>query len=147
MKRRNFLRVLGGAAVAWPIAARAQQSQTRRIGALIIGNADAPSFLKELREGLREHGRIEGGDYGIELRSAEGQLGRLPELAADLVRLKVDVIVALFTPCALAAQQASREIPIVILSGDPLGTGLVQSLSRPGANITGLSQMGAETHA
>jgi len=147
MKRRSFLGALGGAAVAWPIPAWAQQSPTKPIGALVIGNADAPSFLKELNDGLHDRGRIEGRDYAIELRSAEGQLGRLPGLAADLVRLKVDVIVALFTPCALAAQHATRDIPIVILSGDPLGTGLVQSLSRPGANITGLSQMGAELHA
>ena len=119
----------------------------KRIGALVIGNADAPSFLTELRKGLRDLGRIEGQNYAIELRSAEGQLGRLPQLAAELVGLKVDVIVALFTPCALAAKQATHEIPIVILSGDPIGTGLVQSLSRPGANVTGLSQMGAETHA
>jgi putative ABC transport system substrate-binding protein len=146
MRRREFLGTLGGA-VAWPIVARAQQSQMKRIGALVIGNADAPSFLTELREGLRDLGRIEGQNYAIELRSAEGQLGRLPQLAAELVGLKVDVIVALFTPCALAAKQATHEIPIVILSGDPIGTGLVQSLSRPGANVTGLSQMGAETHA
>src|SRR4029078_3309138 len=118
------------------------QSLVRRIGALTIGNADAPSFLRSLNEGLRELDRVEGRDYMIELRSAEGQLGRLPQLAEELVQLKVDVIVALFTPCALAAQKATRDIPIVILSGDPLGTGLVQSLSRPGANITGLSQMG-----
>jgi putative tryptophan/tyrosine transport system substrate-binding protein len=146
MRRREFLGTLGGA-VAWPIVARAQQSQMKRIGALVIGNADAPSFLTELREGLRDLGRIEGQNYAIELRSAEGQLGRLPQLAAELVGLKVDVIVALFTPCALAAKQATHEIPIVILSGDPIGTGLVQSLSRPGANVTGLSGMGAETHA
>jgi putative tryptophan/tyrosine transport system substrate-binding protein len=146
MRRREFLGTLGGA-VAWSIVARAQQSQMKRIGALVIGNADAPSFLTELREGLRDLGRIEGQNYAIELRSAEGQLGRLPQLAAELVGLKVDVIVALFTPCALAAKQATHEIPIVILSGDPIGTGLVQSLSRPGANVTGLSQMGAETHA
>ncbi len=147
MRRREFIGALGAAAAVWPSAALAQQSHTRRIGALVIGNADAPSFLKALNEGLRELGRVEGRDYVIDLRSAEGHLGRLPELAAALVKLKVDVIVALFTPCALAAQQATRDIPIVILSGDPLGTGLVQSLSRPGANITGLSQMGAETHA
>jgi putative ABC transport system substrate-binding protein len=146
MRRREFLGTLGGA-VAWPIVARAQQSQMKRIGALVIGNADAPSFLTELRKGLRDLGRIEGQNYAIELRSAEGQLGRLPQLAAELVGLKVDVIVALFTPCALAAKQATHEIPIVILSGDPIGTGLVQSLSWPGANVTGLSQMGAETHA
>jgi ABC-type uncharacterized transport system substrate-binding protein len=95
---------------------------------------------------MRELGHIEGQHYLIEFRSAEGQLGRLPELASELVRLKVDVIIALFTPCALAAKQATREIPIVILAGDPLGTGLVTSLARPGENVTGLSQMGAETH-
>ena len=145
MKRRDFIALAGGAVVAWPLVARAQQSQMKQIGVLVIGNADVPSFGKELREGLRELGRIEGQHYVIELRSAEGQLNRLPELAAELVRLKVDVIVALFTPCALAAKQATREIPIVILAGDPLGTGLVESLSRPGANITGLSQMAAET--
>ena len=111
------------------ICSDAAFTSTKRIGALVIGNADVPSFLKELNEGLRERGRIEGRDYAIDLRSAEGQLGRLPGLAADPVRLKADVIVALFTPCALAAQHATRDIPIVILSGDPLGTGLVQSLS------------------
>jgi putative ABC transport system substrate-binding protein len=117
-----------------------------RIGVLVIGNADVPLFGAELREGMRELGHIEGQHYLIEFRSAEGQLGRLPELASELVRLKVDVIIALFTPCALAAKQATREIPIVILAGDPLGTGLVTSLARPGENVTGLSQMGAETH-
>jgi putative tryptophan/tyrosine transport system substrate-binding protein len=146
MRRREFLGTFGGA-VAWPIVARAQKLQMKRIGVLVIGNADAPSFLTELREGLRDLGRIEEQNYAIELRSAEGQLGRLPQLAAELVGLKVDVIVALFTPCALAAKQATHEIPIVILSGDPIGTGLVQSLSLPGANVTGLSQMGTETHA
>ena len=145
MKRRDFIALLGGA-TAWPLAAHAQQSPMNRIGVLVIGNADVPSFGKELREGLRELGRIEGQHYVIEFRSAEGQLSRLPELAAELVRLKVDVIVALFTPCALAAKQATREIPIVILTGDPLGRGLVESLSRPGANVTGLSQMAAEAH-
>jgi len=141
VRRRDFLCLVGST------AARAQQLQTKRIGALVIGNADVPSFRQQLREGLRELGRVEGQHYVVELRSAEGQLSRLPELAAELVRLKVDIIVALFTPCALAAKEATREIPIVILSGDPLGTGLVESLSRPGANITGLSLMGAETHA
>jgi len=118
-------------ALAWPMQLMHRVSQ----------------LLTELREGLRDLGRIEGQNYSIELRSAEGQLGRLPQLAAELVGLKVDVIVALFTPCALAAKQATDEIPVVILSGDPIGTGLVHSLSRPGANVTGLSQMGAETHA
>ena len=126
MKRRALLGILGGT-VAWPLVARAQQPKMSRIGVLVIGNADVPLFGSELREGLRELGRIEGQHYLIEFRSAEGQLGRLPELASELVRLKVDVIIALFTPCALAAKQATREIPIVILTGDPLGTGLVAS--------------------
>ena len=145
MKRRVLLGILGST-VAWPLVARAQRPKMGRIGVLVIGNADVPLFGSELRGGLRELGRIEGQHYLIEFRSAEGQLGRLPELASELVRLKVDVIIALFTPCALAAKQATREIPIVILSGDPLGTGLVASLSRPGGNVTGLSGMGAETH-
>jgi putative tryptophan/tyrosine transport system substrate-binding protein len=146
MRRRNFIALLGGA-TAWPLAARAQPSRMKRIGALVIGNVDVPSFLKELREGLNEFGRIDGQDYAIELRSAEGELSRLPALASELVRLKVDVIVALYTPCALAAKEATRDIPIVILAGDPVVTGLVASLSRPGANVTGLSQMGGEAHA
>src|SRR3954451_19909278 len=145
MKRRVLLGILGST-VAWPLVARAQRPKMSRIGVLVIGNADVPLFGRELREGLRELGHIERQHYLIEFRSAEGQLGRLPELASELVRLKVDVIVALFTPCALAAKQATRDIPIVILTGDPLGTGLVESLARPGANITGLSQMAAETH-
>src|SRR3954447_3321201 len=141
MRRRGFLGMMGGT-VAWPLVTRAQHTKLSRIGVLVIGNADVPLFGSELREGLRELGRIEGQDYLIEFRSAEGQLGRLPELASELIRLKVDVIIALFTPCAIAAKQATREIPIVIVTGDPLGTGLVESLSRPGGNITGLSQNG-----
>ena len=145
MKRRKFITVLGGAA-AWPLIAYAQEPKVRRVGALLIGNADMESFQKELREGLRELGYTEGQNIVFEFRSAEGILDRLPGLAAELVRLKVDVIVALYTPCGLAAKEATREIPIVLLTGDPLGTGLVTSLARPGGNITGLSMMAAETH-
>src|SRR3954447_23185457 len=142
MKRRAFMKSLAGLAAAWPLTALGQQGKLSRIGVLVIGNADVPGFGRELREGLRELGRNEGQHYILEFRSAEGQLVRLPELASELVNLKVDVIVALFTPCALAAKQSTREIPIVIVTGDPLGTGLVESLSRPGGNITGLSQNG-----
>jgi ABC-type uncharacterized transport system substrate-binding protein len=145
MKRRKFISLMGGAAV-WPLGAYAQQPKVRRVGALLIGNADKDSFQKELREGLRELGHIEGQNILFEFRSAEENLSRLPGLAAELVRLKVDVIVALYTPCGLAAKEATREIPIVLLTGDPLGTGLVTSLARPGGNITGLSMMAAETH-
>ena len=145
MRRRHALGIISGA-MAWPLAARAQQSRVYRIGALVIGLADVPSFQREFREGLRELGRLEGRDYVVELRSADGELSRLPTLAAELVRLKVDVIVALFTPCGLAAKEATREIPIVVMTGDPLGTGLVGNLTRPGANVTGLSQMAPQTH-
>jgi putative tryptophan/tyrosine transport system substrate-binding protein len=143
MKRREFVTFLGGAAAAWPLAARAQPSKVARIGALYIGLADAESFKKELREGLRELGYIEGQNIAFEFRSAEGKLDRLPELASELVRIKVDVIVALYVPCALAAKEATREIPIVIVAADPVETGIVASLARPGGNITGVSLMSA----
>jgi putative tryptophan/tyrosine transport system substrate-binding protein len=139
--RRELLAALGGAAAAWPLAARGQQSKVARIGALYIGTADAESFKNELREGLRELGYVEGQNIAFEFRSAEGKLDRLPELAAELVRLKVDVIVALYVPCALAAKQATRDIPIVIIAADPVETGIVPSLARPGGNITGVSLM------
>jgi putative ABC transport system substrate-binding protein len=146
MKRREFITFLGGAAAVWPLAARAQQSKMARIGALYIGTADAESFKKELREGLRELGYVEGQNIAFEFRSAEGKLDRLPELAAELVRLKVDVIVTLYVPPTLAAKQATREIPIVTIVGDPVETGIVASLARPGGNITGVSIMAAASN-
>jgi len=112
MKRRDFITLLGGAVAAWPIAARAQQTKVYRIGALLVGNADVVSFRTELREELRKAGYVEGRNLLFEFRSAEEKLDLLPNLAAELVALKVDVIVALYTPCALAAQRATREIPI-----------------------------------
>src|SRR5262245_65862360 len=121
MRRREFIVLLGGAAVVWPLEARTQ-SKVARIGALYIGLADAESFRKELREGLREVGYVEGHNIAFEFRSAEGRLDRLPELASELVRLKVDVIVALYVPCALPAKQARREIPMVIVAADPVET-------------------------
>jgi len=145
MMRRDFLMLLGATAV-WPLAGHAEQTKMHRIGALLLGNADADSFRMELREGLRKSGYVEGQNLLFDFRSAEGKLDLLPTLAAELVALKVDVIVALYTPCALAAQQATREIPIVVVSGDPVGTGPVASLARPGGNITGISLMAAELH-
>ena len=142
MRRRKFITLLGGAA-AWPLAARAQPSKVARLGVLYIGLADAESFKKELREGLRDLGYVEGQNIAFEFRSAEGKLDRLPELASELVQLKVDVIVALYVPCALAAKQATRDIPIVIVAADPVETGIVASLARPGGNITGVSLMSA----
>ena len=144
--RREFITLLGGAATAWPLAARAQQTKVYRIGALVVGNADVHSLWTELREALRKSGYVEGQNLLFEFRSAEEQLDRLPVLATELVALKVDVIVAIYTPCALAAQRATREIPIVIVSGNPIETGLVPSLSRPGGNITGVSLIASELH-
>ena len=115
----------------WPLAARAQQSKMARIGALYIGTADAELFKNELREGLQELGYVEGQNIAFEFRSAEGQLDRLPGLAAELVRLKVDVIVTLYVPPSLAAKHATHEIPIVVIVGDPVETGIVPSLRIP----------------
>ena len=141
-----MIAAIGGATVAWPLAARAQQpAKLPIIGALVIGNTDPGQFWREFRQALRDLGYVEGQNIRFEFRSAEGQVNRLPELAAELVRLKVDVIVAWFTPAALAAQQATREIPIVMAeTGDPIATGLVASLPRPGGNVTGIASVSAE---
>jgi putative ABC transport system substrate-binding protein len=143
VRRREFITLLGGTAAAWPLAGRAQPSKVARIGVLYIGLADAESFKKELRDGLHELGYVEGQNIAFEFRSAEGKLDRLPELASELVRLNVDLIVALYVPSALAAKQATREIPIVIIAAEPIETGIVASWARPGGNITGVALMSA----
>jgi putative tryptophan/tyrosine transport system substrate-binding protein len=145
MRRREFITLLGGAAAMWALTAHAQRSKIPRIGALVLTNEDGKSFGNEFRAGLRDLGLVEDQNFAFELRSAAGNPDLLPELAAELVRSKVDLLAAIFTPCALAAKQATREIPIFAIAGDPVGTGLVASLARPGGNITGLSNMGAET--
>src|SRR5256886_14177105 len=145
IQRRKFLATLLGGAAAWPLAARAQQPTVPTIGALVIGNISPEQFWREFRQGLRDLGYVEGQNIRFEFRSAEGDISRLPELAAELVRLKVDVIVTWFTPTAMAARQATHEIPIVMAeTGDPIGTGLVASLPRPGGNVTGLASVTAE---
>src|SRR5262245_64289669 len=126
--RRELLAALGGAVVTWPLAARAQQPKVPTIGVLVIGNISPEQFWREFRQGLRDLGYVEGKNIRFEFRSAEGHLDRLPELAAELVRVKVDVIVTWFAPTALAARQATREIPIVMAQqGDAIG----QDLSAP----------------
>jgi len=120
-----------------PAAVWAQPAKNPRIGVL-VGPTPEP-FLGLLKEGLRSRGYIEGKNIQIELRSSRGKSELLPALAAELVGLKVDVLVAWQTPAAQAAKQATAEIPIVISAGDPVGTGLVASLARPGGNITGVT--------
>ena len=140
MRRREFITLLGGAA-AWPIAARAQQpGKLPTIGFLGAASASAWSpWVAAFVQRLRELGWIEGRTVAIEYRWAEGRSERNAEYAAEFVRLKVDVIVTAGLP-AVAAKQATSGIPIVLaLAADPLGTGLVASLARPGGNVTGLS--------
>jgi len=144
MRRREFITLLGGAAMTWPLAARAQQpTKVPRIGYL---SASEPLPRDDaFRQRLRELGYAEGKNLIIEYRIAEGKLHQLPALAEELVRLEVDVIVAVVTQASLAAKHATKTIPIIIVAvSDPLGSGLVASLARPEANVTGTSGMSAE---
>jgi ABC-type uncharacterized transport system substrate-binding protein len=147
MRRREFITLLGGAA-AWPLAARAQQAGRRpTVGFLgaTTPSADGQRFAAFVQR-LRELGWIEGRNVAIEVRWAQGLSERLAEIAAELVRLKVDVILTHTTPAVLAAKQATSLIPIVFAtSGDPVGTGVVASLARPGGNVTGLSSQATDT--
>ena len=140
MKRREFITLLSGAAVAWPLAARAQQKQARHVG--ILSQDLQPGLLETFRDELLKLGYVEGKDVSIELRNAAGHNERLPALVEELLRLKVEVIVAVNTPAAQAAKKATKTIPIVIMRvADPVRSGLVASLARPGGNVTGLSFM------
>jgi putative tryptophan/tyrosine transport system substrate-binding protein len=140
MRRREFIGVLGGVA-AWRITANAQE-RIQRIGILLVGG---PEPMGPFYEALRARGYVEDRNIQFVVRSAHGEANRLPELATELIGSKVDIIVASLTPSAIAAKNATRDIPIVMAPvGDPVGTGLVTSLARPGGNVTGLSSTSAD---
>ena len=142
LKRRQFITLLGGTAAVWPLAAGAQQAgKLPTIGFLVAGTPSTYNqWVAAFVQRLRELGWIESRTAAIELRWAEGRSERYNEIAAKFVRLKVDAIVTVGTPATLAAKQSTSVIPIVfVLASDPVGTGLVASLSRPGGNVTGLA--------
>jgi putative ABC transport system substrate-binding protein len=144
MRRRDFVTLISGASVAWPLAARARQPM---IGILATASADANAArLRAFYEGLHVEGYVEGDNVKIEYRWAEEDSGRLPELGAELVQQKVTVLVAVGgTAAALAAKTATAKVPIVFaIAGDPVALGLVASLSRPGSNLTGVTSLNLE---
>ena len=143
MRRREFIKLLGGTAVAWPLGASAQQAaKVPRIGVLFAGSGgdNTRQVVEAFLQGLQGLGYIEGRNITIEYRFAEGRLDRSFDLASELVRLKVDVIVAPGTALVQAARKATATIPIVIVTaGNPVGDGLIQNFARPGGNVTGLT--------
>jgi len=145
--RRKLLVALGVSVVATPLSSFAQQQgKIWRVGFLWEGEqSDYVQYIDAFNAGMRELGYVEGKDYAIEHRSAQNDLARLPALAAELIALKVNVIVPAGTSSAVAASKATREIPIIIaIIGDPIGSGLAATLRRPGANVTGLTNLASE---
>jgi putative ABC transport system substrate-binding protein len=137
MRRRAFIMLVGGAA-AWPLAARAQQPKVWRIG-FLAPVPPTPVMLSAFRDGMRGRGYVEGQSLSIDVRWPQGSFDQDPSVVTDLVNNNVDVIVVWTTPAAIAARRATSTIPIVIVGvGDPVGSGLIASLARPGGNITGL---------
>jgi putative ABC transport system substrate-binding protein len=149
MRRREFIKVIAASAAAWPIAGRAQQPPKKMLRLGVLQPGAPPDPLVEAMQGrLCELGYSEGPDVAFEFRWAEGKLERLTQLATELANLKVDVITAFSTPAAIAAQKVTTTIPIVFSAvGDPVGTGLVSNLARPGGNVTGLSVLATELAA
>ena len=152
MRRREFITIVGAAAAGWPFAARAQRTgKVYRIGILLPNtpaNVARSPRIRAFLQGLQDLGWIDGQNVTLEWRYGEGQSERLAALAADLANIKVDIIVTAAATAASAAKQATGTIPVVILDpGDPVGTGLVQSLARPGGNITGVTSIAPDLAA
>ena len=150
MKRREFITLVGGAA-SWPLAARAQQPtptvRQARVGVL-TASPPTPAMLNAFREDMSERGYIEGQNLSIDVRWPQATFEQNPSVAAELASANVDVIVAWSTPAVIAARRATSTIPIVMVSvGDPIGSGFIASLARPGGNITGLSAIAVDVSA
>ncbi|HEY7246164.1 MAG TPA: ABC transporter substrate-binding protein [Xanthobacteraceae bacterium] len=147
MRRREFIRLVGGAAAAWPFAARAQQPRVWRIGVLAT-RPPTPPTLSAFRDGLRGRGYVEGQNLSIDVRWPQGTFEHDPSPVAELLNSNVDVIVAQGTPTVIAVRHATSTIPIVMVAvADPVGFGFIASLARPGGNITGLTNIAVELSA
>jgi putative tryptophan/tyrosine transport system substrate-binding protein len=147
MRRREFITRLSAAAAAWPLAARAQQptATTHRLGLLFLTQrTNARGLLEAVTQGLKEYGWVEGQNITIEYRFADGKADALPKLAVEVVQLRVDAIVTDSTPATQAAENATRTVPIVAIINDPVASGFVVRLARPGGNITGVGLQSAE---
>jgi len=147
MRRREFIVALG-VATAWPLVARAQQaaSTVRQVG-LIASAPPTPAMLNAFRDGMRERGYIEGQNLSVAVRWPQGSFDQDPSVVTELVNSNVDVIVAWATPAVIAVRRATWTIPIVMVVGDPVGSGFIASLARPGGNITGLSNIAVDLNA
>ena len=147
MRRREFITLFGGVAATWPLSARAQRPKVWRIGVL-VAVPPIPAMLSAFRDGMRKLGYVEGQNLSIDVRWPQGTFDQDPSVVTELVNSNVDVIVAQGTPTVIAVRRATSTIPIVMaVVGDPVGSGFIASLARPGGNITGLSNITVDLSA